>query len=212
MERHFPDFPEHAKDGESEETMWKYVMILLLIPVWLSGCGRDEEVFALNGSEFLGEELTVAQEDTVQDTEASGDTVFVHVCGAVRTPGVVEVAAGSRAQAAVEAAGGFLEEADTVYVNLADILEDGEQLYIPTVEEAEELRESQLVSQNGKINLNSADRSQLCTLPGIGESRADDIIAYRTQHGGFSDAEEIMLVPGIKTSVYEKIKDRIFAE
>lgn len=62
---------------------------------------------------------------------------------------------------------------------------------------------------SGLVNINTADAAELVTLPGIGESRAQDIIAYREKNGGFANCEDIMKVSGIKTSVYEKICDRI---
>ena len=67
-------------------------------------------------------------------------------------------------------------------------------------------------SQNGtggKVNINSADRQTLMTLPGIGQSKADKIIAYREANGGFSSIEDIMLVGGIKEGMFNKIKESI---
>lgn len=63
--------------------------------------------------------------------------------------------------------------------------------------------------QNGKIDLNTADETQLCTLPGIGESRAKSIIAYRQEHGLFQKTEDVMKVSGIKEAAFEKIKDYV---
>lgn len=151
---------------------------------------------------------------TADGTDTSKDSmqekmIYVHVCGAVLTPGVVEVPEGSRAQTAVEAAGGFREDADRDYMNLAAPVSDGEQLCIPTLEEVRVQREQLKEEESGRVNLNTADISRLCTLPGIGESRAGDIVAYRQEHGGFGQIEEIMKVPGIKESTFEKIKDLI---
>ena len=114
---------------------------------------------------------------------------------------------GSRAWEAVEAAGGLADEAWEAAVNLAAVLQDGEKLYIPAMGEsvAEEIEQA----DSGLINLNTADSDRLQTLPGIGESRAADILSYREKSGGFRSVEEIMQVPGIKESIYEKIKDRI---
>ena len=71
----------------------------------------------------------------------------------------------------------------------------------------EELKVSE--NQNGKVNLNTADEALLCTLPGIGESRAKSIITYRQEHGPFQKPEDIMKVSGIKQAAYEKIKDYV---
>ena len=137
------------------------------------------------------------------------ERIRVYVCGAVANPGVVEVAQGSRAEDALLAAGGFAEDAGREAVNLADWITDGQMLYFPTKEEA---RQAGTKTAQGLVNINTADAAQLCTLPGIGESRAADIIAYRERNGGFDSCEDIMKVPGIKTSVYEKIRDKIRAD
>lgn len=156
--------------------------------------------------------------------------IYVHVCGAVVNPGVYELPAGSRVYEAVQAAGGFTEDADENYVNQAFALTDAVQLVIPTVEEAEawktqngqaeeqtairggaaETIGSQEVSaSDGKININTASESQLCDIPGIGAVRAAAIAAYRQEHGAFETIEDIMKVSGIKQGTYDKIKDSI---
>lgn len=140
----------------------------------------------------------------------------VYVCGAVNTPGVVTLKPGSRVEDALEAAGGFAKEADRNYVNLADWVADGQQIRFPTKEEAEKLSvnageagQSPAKADSGAVNINTADVSALCTLPGIGEARAQDIITYREKNGRFETEEDIMKVSGIKTAVYEKIRDKI---
>ena len=67
-------------------------------------------------------------------------------------------------------------------------------------------------SADSRINLNTADVSQLTTLTGVGESKALAIIAYREENGPFTSVEDIMNVPGIKEGTYEKIKDKIAIE
>lgn len=207
-------------------------LVFLLFVFWgLCSCSREQqEVLTLERLVEVPESVAERSEEGVQaqdgadhdggDLIQEGDSrsaddktvIYVHVCGAVVSPGVVEVPQGSRAQAAVDAAGGFREDADTAFVNLAATVTDGEQLYIPTLEEAEALRASEEAARNCMVDLNSADVKQLCTLPGIGESRAGDIIAYRQENGGFTGIEDIMNVPGIKESTYNKIKDLITIE
>jgi len=143
------------------------------------------------------------------------------VCGAVLSPGVYEMPYGARVVAAIEAAGGFVENAAVDYLNLARVLSDGEKLMVPTMEEAEALKETEAsgkvsvgaVSQGGSengaglsININTATKEELMELPGIGESKALSIIAYREENGAFGSIEEIMLVSGIKEGAFAKIK------
>ena len=147
--------------------------------------------------------------------------ICVFVCGAVNCEGVYELRENSRVIDAVAAAGGYSEDADTSYVNQAEYVFDTQRIQIPTVEEATELREaaaSGLVgtagsgagsAEEGRIDLNTADKQELMTIPGIGESKADSILAYRQTHGRFGSTEEIMNVSGIGSGVYEKLKDRI---
>ena len=135
--------------------------------------------------------------------------ILVHVCGAVVNSGVVALPQGSRAEDALLAAGGFAEDASRDYVNLAGYVSDGEKLYFPTKEEVTTKILVQAETDDGLVNINTADVTALCTLPGIGESRARDIISYREAHGDFESCEDIMKVSGIKTSVYNKLSDKI---
>ena len=154
---------------------------------------------------------------------AAGNRIYVHVCGAVQVPGVYELAAGSRVYQALAAAGGLTEDADERYLNQAGLLEDGQQVLVYTREEiaagVAEGNQNQNQGQNsrggsenggsGKVNLNTADKDQLLTLPGIGDTRAEAILAYRDTNGNFASIEEIMNVEGIKEKMYEKLKDYI---
>ncbi len=137
--------------------------------------------------------------------------IYVHVCGAVQAPGVYQLPAGSRYQDAVQAAGGFAEDAEETFLNLASPLTDGEQLVVPTVEEAASRAEEQRQEEaaDSRVDINRAGKEELMTLPGIGEVRAEAILAYREEHGPFSSPEDIMQVSGIKESTFEKLKERI---
>lgn len=197
----------------------KKIIFLLLVSVFLYGCGRGQKSIAVigrSGGEIEGGKLTAAAVNTSEGKEApkeeeeqSEALLYVYVCGAVSCPGVVALEQGSRAEDALEAAGGFSETADRNYVNLAARLADGERLYFPTEEEALVPGEQERTAGSGLVNINTADAALLCTLPGIGESRALDIIAYREENGGFQTEEDIMKVSGIKTGAYNKIRDKI---
>ena len=139
----------------------------------------------------------------------------------------------SRVYEAIEAAGGFSEAAVPDYLNLAQVLEDGMKIQVPDRDQAEEWKARGLtqsgISMGGgtagvqtsgrtgsgeggskaRVNLNTATREELMTLRGIGASRADDIIHYRQEFGGFKSIEDIMNVSGIKDAAFEKIKDSI---
>lgn len=186
--------------------------------IFLAGC-RDKDMEFLAAEEPSVQVTEAAEEERaaekIQITEMR-ETVFVDVCGAVANPGVYELEADSRVFQAIEAAGGFLESAACEYVNRAESLKDGQQVYIPTREEAGQW-ELPAVQQPGqqeeaKVNLNTAGKEELMTLTGIGESKAEAIIAYREEYGGFAAKEDILNVQGIKEGTYEKIKEDIVVE
>ena len=133
--------------------------------------------------------------------------IAVHVKGAVKNPGLYEFDTASRVADAIAAAGGEIENADINAINLAQFLEDGSEVVVPA--KNNELPESDAYKSAGKINVNTADESQLCLLEGIGPVTAKNIIEYRQNHGNFSVKEELMNVSGIGEKIFEKIKERI---
>ena len=188
----------------------------LVLCMLLSGCGgtKGQEIILIGQSDTKnpdGGQRSAGMENSTPEDIASTEEVriLVHVCGAVVNPGVVSLPQGSRAEDALLAAGGFTEDASRDFVNLAGYVSDGEKLYFPTREEISAGIQVQAEADDGLININTADVTVLCTLPGIGESRARDIIAYRETHGDFASCEDIMKISGIKISVYQKISDKI---
>lgn len=182
-----------------------YLAAVFLMTFLMAGC-RTDRALILTSREEPADDVPVQTQERVQD---KAEMIYVHVCGAVQNPAVVELPAGSRGESAVLAAGGFTADAAQSAVNLARELEDGMQLYIPTMEEAQTPDSAIGAPDSGRININRADAAQLCTLPGIGETRAEAIIADRDFNGAFERPEDIMRVSGIKESTYEKIKDKI---
>lgn len=175
-----------------------------------SGSGESES----KAVEEVTESRTVASDGA--EAAVQQQTVFVYVCGAVCQPGVYELPAESRAFEAVSMAGGLLENAQSDAVNLAEVLTDGQKLQIPYIGEAPVADGSgQMGGTDSKettdttVNINTATADMLMTLKGIGQTRAEDIIAYREKHGSFQKKEDIMNVDGIKQGTYDKIKDNI---
>ena len=144
--------------------------------------------------------------------ETTEQMLYVYVCGSVARPGVYALEEGSRIVAAVEAAGGFLEDAATESVNLAALLKDGMQIVIPDMKEAASVQVQSGISQDGRVNLNRATVEELCTLQGIGESKAEAILAYREEIGAFTSVEQIQNVTGIGENLYKQIKESIYIE
>ena len=177
----------------------KSMTVFVMVFVVLSGCGtRTVEV------------------TQVRPEESCSSLIKVFVCGAVEQPGVYSVPAGSRLFEAIGLAGGMRADADPDYLNQARVLTDGEQIRVPTRAETEGMEtppaQTSAVgggSSDGKVNINTADIEELQTLSGIGETRAKAIISYRETNGAFERIEEIMNVSGIKTALFNTIKDDI---
>lgn len=201
--------------------------IFILIFCLLLGCktkGEQQEELLLLPVEEKPEEETGFEAGNMQQAGNSimedmtvKESYVVHICGAVKNPGIYILEEGSRIYQAIEQAGGFCEEADQNYLNQADRLVDGMKLYVPTKEEAAEgpgdwqNANSSSVSYSGDtlININTAGEELLCTLSGVGSTRAKSIIAYREKNGAFQKIEDIMNVNGIKEGLFQKIKDSI---
>lgn len=169
-------------------------IIVLMLLLFITGCTSTE-----------WEEIPL--EDTVitEEQQEIKDLIYVFVCGAVKNPGVYELHQGSRAFEAIQAAGGFSEEAAENEVNQAEILKDEMKLYIPTWQAIEKQQEEEA----GKININKASQADLMRIPGVGEAKANQIIQYREENGSFQSIEDIMLISGIKEGLFHKIKDYI---
>ena len=143
----------------------------------------------------------------------------VHVAGAVVRPGVYDLPDNSRVMDAIEAAGGFVAEADKNALNLAARLEDGERLDVPYVAGyVPDTTQGFTVISEGTpsplagadlVNINTASVEELDKLPGIGQTTAQRIIAYRTDNGPFVSIEDILNVSGIGTVTFNEIKDLI---
>ena len=141
----------------------------------------------------------------------SSPQIYVYVCGFVNQPGVYELCEGARMFEAVEMAGGICDGGCVDFLEMASVLRDGMRIYVPSVEEAVQAAASPDAGTDmqGKININRASREELMTLPGIGEAKADAIIRYREEHGGFTTIEEIKNISGIKEAAFTKIGDYI---
>lgn len=133
------------------------------------------------------------------EEDVTDSLVCVHVKGAVKDSGLYYVPYGTRVNDVGEYAGGFLEEADLDGVNLAKILKDGEEVYIPFKGSAE----------RGGYNLNTISVDELIEkVDGIGETYANKIVDYRKSRGGFTEVSELKAVVG--ESVYEKIREKFY--
>lgn len=197
------------------------VTVMLILP----SCSDRGEIIDIN--EKYTEEVSSTDDDGAEAASGTAvssfteeglqeaEPVTVHVCGAVKNSGVYSLEAGSRIADAIKKAGGFSDEADETYLNLALRVSDGSKIYVPTIDESASMPElnssgeGAADSNSRLVNINTADENTLKTIAGIGDSRARDIINYREMHGEFKTVEDIMKVKGIKKKLFDRIKDLI---
>lgn len=204
---------------------------LLLIALWRYApgslglsAGADPTVVEAS------EPATVAASPSASRASTSPAEVVVHLAGAVRRPGVYHLPSGSRVCDAVALSGGLLGTAAASAVNLARTLTDGEQIVVPTQEEAAAGQAGGAGAPEviggapaggagsggsdaggGMVDINTAGVSELDTLPGVGPATAQKIVDDRTANGPFRTAEDLMRVPGIGPKKFEQLAQRVTA-
>ena len=186
---------------------------------------KTQEIQSETQKEITGNTVSAEGDQTLQPQRE----IYVYICGAVNSPGVYQTTEGSRLFEVLALAGGLSADADETCLNLARAAEDGEQLVILTKEETAALAKKGIsyvgaaggtstgnngtngtaAQASGLVNINTASVSELTTVSGIGESRAQAIIAYREANGNFQTIEDIKKVDGIKDGLFSKIKDKI---
>lgn len=132
---------------------------------------------------------------------AADASVVVDVQGAVEQPGVYVLANGARVLDAIARAGGATDDADTSGLNLAQPLVDGAQIIVPVEGEAPPVE-----AQSDLVNVNTADAATLETLPRVGPTLAAAIIAFREEHGPFTQIADLEQVPGIGPAVLAQLE------
>ncbi|GIT79123.1 hypothetical protein LLS1_07920 [Leifsonia sp. LS1] len=175
--------------------------------------------FAQRGEEQQGVDVPSAPASAGPSPSAGAPgaaELFVHVSGAVLSPGLVTLDAGARVVDAIAAAGGLAPDADPDGVNLARPIADGEQLVVPREGEAPAQVDGAASGPGGgaagasaAVNLNTAGRSELETLPRIGPALAQRILDWRAANGRFSQPSDLLQVTGIGEKVFDGLKDRV---
>lgn len=156
------------------------------------------------------------------------ELIYVHVCGAVARPGVINVKPGTRKYEVLQKAGGALPEGDLNQINLAEYVLDGEQIYLPIKGETplKTVHKKAVIAGSsgsgkrvnlenptkGPYNLNSASQKELENVPGIGPALAERILQYRSEHGRFDNYEELLKVPGIGSAKLRQFSTYLFVK
>ena len=189
----------------------------------------DEVIISGETNEIVEENIVTITEETNSKIGllSSNKKVVVHVIGEIKNPGVVTLDDGARIIDAINAAGGKTEDADLSRINLAYILEDGVQIYIPRFDEknknttlisseagdgviTENSNQEEDSNKTIKVNINTANLDKLKSLPGVGEATAKKIIEYREKNGGkFKSVDELKKVEGIGDSKFNNLKEYV---
>ena len=199
----------------------KLIMLCLL----LLGCGLTNFLTEIGKDEAVPPQLPASSFVSAAKDSKAPKTIKVHVSGAVLEPGLYDLPAGSRADSAIAAAGGFTEQADSGRVNLARKLKDGMQVYVPLGKQFRTKAARTAASQGGitgesmgsgaayrgsstvaaSVNINTASAAELEALPGIGPAMANRIIAQRSVRP-FAKVEDLLLVRGIGPAKLAKLR------
>lgn len=164
--------------------------------------------------------IFVEEADNEKSVEAIGSNIIdnkvgkilVEIKGEVNKPDVYEIDDGSIIRDLIDKAGGLTSNANINNINRAEKLKNNQLIVIPNkndVGSSETKNISEGISNDGIININNADLSELQKINGIGEVKAQSIIDYREKNGGFKSIEDIKNVDGIGSKTFEKIKDKI---
>ena len=185
------------------------IILILLVVIIISFKYETKEIVPIVEEQIVN----IVEEETIID-------IYVDVKGEVKKPGVYKLSVGDRVNDAIVKAGGLTKNADIKFINLSKIVKDEMIIWVHSKEEVKDKIiieyiykdcDCQNISEPSEtlVSINSSSLEQLMTLPGIGESKAKAIIAYREQNGSFVKLEDLMLVTGIGSSTYENLKNYI---
>lgn len=183
-------------------------LIIIIVIMVLAGLGFYK---SNNSGDEVDQNLLQFANTNIEETANFSKEIYVHIDGEVINPGLYKLTTNDRVNDLLVIAGGATDKASLKDINLARRLEDEMKIYIPSKDENlsnEVSDQSGISSSSGKVNINTATKDELKTLPGIGDSRADEIIRYR-ENTGFSKIEDIKNISGIGDKTYEKLKELI---
>ncbi|MFP7169671.1 ComEA family DNA-binding protein [Terribacillus sp. 7520-G] len=187
------------------------VIIFLVFAMRIKGPDPDAAIQPLDKEADAAKGLLQEGSDAAAKNQTAENTkVMVDIKGEVHDPGVYELEADSRVEQAIEAAGGLTEKAEGRSINLAQRIADEQVIYVAAAGEAEAAVQTAGPSDSkDKININQADAEALTELNGVGEAKAQAIIAFREENGPFTSIDQLTEVPGIGEKSLENMKDQI---
>ena len=219
---------EKLKSMKNKNLIGIFIIVALISGYIVTFIYFSNEIYK-NKEEQKNNEISIIEEPS-KDTEYK--EIKVDIKGSVKKPGVYTLKENSRTNDAIIASGGLLKNANTRFINLSKILNDGDVIVVYSNEEIKKAQKEERIvvetpcvceevkndscykedketETTSKININTATINELIKLNGIGESKAKLIIEYRTKNGKFKDIKEIMNIKGISETLFSKIKENI---
>lgn len=185
----------------------KSLLVLLVIALFSAGI----TYYRLNNQDI---DIIDNEEELTDNTPNSMITVYVS--GEVNKPGLIQIDSNARVSDAITACGNFTPLADKNAINLAQKLSDGTHIQVPTIKNSANTTSSTNNSSNSPndksndlVNINTATKEELDTLPGVGPATAEKILNYRQEHGNFQSIEDLKNVKGIGEAKFNKLQNKI---
>lgn len=198
------------------------IFLVLLAGIWLKKENNQSSEENIENQKVMQSSFSSETSSSTSEniSSAASKTVTCDISGAVKHQGVYTLKNGARLQELIEAAGGTTDKAQIKAINRAVLLKDQDKIHIPfkgeKVENATSIEANASTNSNAqgennseKINLNTANVTELQKLNGIGEKKAEQIIAYREQNGLFKKVEDLMQVSGIGEKTFAGLKDQL---
>jgi len=227
----------HNSNIDVKRKMIYKIAIGILVVIFFSGVAALSVLSENRKAKWIFQENISAQsyvsdsgnvEDISFDNPDVDSKIFerypIYIVGAVKNQGIYYVENSIYLFELVDMAGGFTKEAANEHINLVYLISDSKTIRIPSFEDIVDnkkvdftegiiIKSNNLNSESNtsetKININTASKSLLETLPGIGPATAEQIISHREKFGNFKSIEEIMNVTGIKDNKFNLIKEKI---
>lgn len=187
------------------------LLLVSFVALFLAGCNDNS----------VSTDLSVSSYEKENDTRGYSGGIYVFVNGEVEKPGVYLVDDDARLYQVIDKAGGMTEKAKKDYLNLAETVHDGQEIKVLSKKQYKKQKRATIREEtkdtgagaedlgSGRVNINTADVEQFTVLPGIGNTKAAAIIAYREENGNFSSIEDIKNVSGIGEATFNNIESMI---
>lgn len=207
-------------DDKKDKIIYGLMIVVFILIANFAYSNNIAGIFDKSDKISLVDEDNLTDEDNGIDSkkeETTNDSIKkVYISGEINEPGVYQIKDGDRLEDLINEAGGLTDKASDKTLNLAQRLDDQMKIYIPNIDEENSLENIDpnqaanigAINKSELININTASKEELMSLPNIGDKRADAIIEYRSANK-FEKIEDIKNVTGIGDKFYEALKDLI---